>query len=247
MRRWIPNQHGAWAFLITPVVVGSIVAGGGNWQQLLLLVGWLAGYCFNFYFGLTVKSWRRSDRFERYRPQQLTYGAIAGVTAAALLLDAPQLAWAGSILLPVFAANLWFISARRERLWLNDLLGVVAATAMGGAAVWLGVGAIPTAAWQMLGCLAAYFAGTVWYVKTMIRERGKRSWLIGSVLWHIAALIATWFVSPWYLVGFIPALVRAAALPGRQLTPKQVGFIEIGLTLAIAWVAATTTTLALAV
>lgn len=245
MRNWIPNQHGAWAFLITPIAVAALISAGG-WAQLLLLVGWLAGYCFNFYLGLTVKSWRRSDRFERYRRQQLTYGAVSLTAAVILVSRHPQLGWVGVALLPIFGANLWFIAAKRERLWLNDLLGVIAATLVGAAAVWLGLGLVPVPAWQMLGCLAAYFAGTIWYVKTMIRERGKRGWLIGSIAWHAAAVAATALVSPWYSLVFVPALARSILLPGRGLTPKQVGLIEIGLTAALIWVAAANTTLAVA-
>lgn len=246
MRNWIPNQHGAWAFLIAPVAVAGLIANAG-WQQLLLLVGWLAAYCCNFYIGLTVKSWRRSDRFRRYRRQQLAYGALAIGVAAVLLQAHPQLGWVGAVLLPVFIANLWFITAKQERLWLNDLLGILAATAVGAAAIWLGVGSVPTTAWLMLGCLAAYFTGTVWYVKTMIRERGKRAWLIGSIAFHAVALVTSWAISPWYLLVFGPALIRSAALPGRGLTPKQVGFIELALTLLLIWVAAANTTLAIAV
>ena len=91
MRNWIPNQHGAWAFLITPILVAAVIAQAAPMQQLLLLIGWLAAYCFSFYFGLTVKGWRRPDRFSRYRAQQFTYGLVAAGSAAVLATLHPQL------------------------------------------------------------------------------------------------------------------------------------------------------------
>lgn len=36
----------------------------------------------------------------------------------------------------------------------------------------------------------AYFFGTVLYVKTLIRERGNRAYLIASVAWHGLATLA---------------------------------------------------------
>ena len=220
--------------------------GAGNlrvWQVALLcllLVGWLAAFCFNFYAGLVVKSWRRADRFTRRMPQLLVYGSIAAVCGS-VLLPRPGAGLVAAALLPIFAANLAFIAARRERLWLNDLLGILAASVVGAMSIWLGRHQVSTEAWSMLGWVAAYCIGTVWYVKTMIRERGKSGWLAWSIGWHAATAIAAALLSPWYLLVFGPALARSIALPKRRLTPKQVGLIEIGFTLLLAATAMLTT------
>lgn len=230
MKQWLPNQHGAWAFVITPVVVGAIVA-GPNWLHLLLLVGWLSAYCFNFYIGLTVKGWRRADRWSRYRSQQAAYGLVAAACAAGILAVHPKLVALAPVLLVVFAANLWFIRSKNERAWLNDLLGVVAAVLMGWLSAWLGAGELSPRHLLIIAFVGAYFAGTVWYVKTMIRERGKAGWLLLSRSWQLAVTLLAALLLPWFLLNALPATVRAWLLPGRPLSPKQVGFIEIGLTL----------------
>lgn len=101
----------------------------------------------------------------------------------------------------------------------------------------------------------AYFFGTVVYVKTMIRERGDRRWFAASVAYH-AAMTAVLLTAA---LGGIPALAtgvsgaalvlatvvlalataRAWAMPtlgplrGRQITPLQVGLVEIGFSVAV--------------
>lgn len=236
MRNWIPNQHGAWAFVITPTLLGGLLA-GFRWEHALLLLGWLSAYCFNFYIGMTVKSWRRTDRFSRYRKQQVVYGAVATLAAAILLWRIPYLLVAGLALLPVFIANLWFISRRNERAWLNDMLGVLAAVFMGGVALKMGEVEIGNAQWVLLALLFAYFAGTVLYVKTMIRERGEPYWLLASRCWHLAAAMFAAVFAPLQLLVFIPALARAWLFPARKLSAKQVGVFEVFLTVGLAAIA----------
>lgn len=231
MKQWIPNQHGAWAFVLTPVIVGAIIS-GPQWTHLALLVGWLAAYCFNFYIGLTVKGWRRADRWTKYRSQQLVYGSVAAVSAGLLIWSQPPLLVLAPALLAVFAANLYFIRSKNERAWLNDLLGVVAAVVMGLVSLWLGAGELPGRSVQVIVAVGVYFAGTVWYVKTMIREKGKSGWLLLSKSWHLAYTIVAAMALPWFVLNALPAVIRAWTLPGRPLTPKQVGYIEIVLTLA---------------
>jgi len=40
---WVPNQHGAWAMLAGPLVVG-VVASGPAWVHLPLAALWFLGY-----------------------------------------------------------------------------------------------------------------------------------------------------------------------------------------------------------
>jgi hypothetical protein len=40
---WVPNQHGAWAMLVTPLLVG-VLAAGPSAVHLPLAPLWFAGY-----------------------------------------------------------------------------------------------------------------------------------------------------------------------------------------------------------
>lgn len=232
MRKWLPNQHGAWAMLVAPVVAGAFAA-GPDWRHLQLLAAWLAAYCLNFYLGLTVKSWRRADRWRRYRSQQLFYGGLALGLGGPLLWQMPELFWLAPLMLLAFAVNLFAIRRHQERAWLNDVTGITLAIAMGAVAVYLVAGTVGLSELKMLLMLGGYFAGTVWYVKTMIRERGEAGWLALSVAWHALLIPIGWWVHPAYAAVFAVATARSAVLPRRNLTAKQVGFVEIGFTLAM--------------
>ena len=84
----------------------------------------------------------------------------------------------------------------------------------------------------LAGAMFAYFFGTVLYVKTNIRERGSRPFLIASIGWHAGATVAASALAsagplPWWWAGFfLITTVRAADVPRRVWTPRRIGFLE---------------------
>ena len=65
---WIPNQHGAWAMLATPLLVG-ILASRPTWAHLPLTAFWFLGYFAFFAAGLWLKA--APARRARYLPHGL--------------------------------------------------------------------------------------------------------------------------------------------------------------------------------
>ena len=98
-------------------------------------------------------------------------------------------------------------------------------------------------AWLLTALFFGYFAGTLFYVKTNIRERDSNVYLAASVLWH-ASWAAAAFVLAWRgEVGWIHAAVwlaiaiRAVVVPllaraGRPVSVKAIGFGEVFTSLA---------------
>jgi hypothetical protein len=75
--------------------------------------------------------------------------------------------------------------------------------------------------------LFAYFACSVLYVKTMIRNRDDRRYVVASVAASAVATVGVALVA-WPLgLLFAWFTVRAAALPSQTLTPGRVGMIEM--------------------
>lgn len=90
-----------------------------------------------------------------------------------------------------------------------------------------------------------YFFGTVFYVKTNIRERGRVDFIVYSVAWHLAftVLFAVWDVGVgrWWLVAFFAAMTLRAwlvptlgAMRGRPVTARSLGMWEVVTTLILA-------------
>lgn len=79
-----------------------------------------------------------------------------------------------------------------------------------------------------------YFGGTVWYVKSMIRERGNLGFRGLSVGWHaLSTLAVAAFCLPLAAV-FAVLTLRAWIVPRFSFSPKQIGVAEIGSTVAVA-------------
>ncbi len=240
--------------LVAPPVVGALVA-GPRWQHALLLLVWLVGFCAYNAAGLWLKARRRP----RWLPPVRAYGAATVVLGGLLVATAPSLLTWALAYAPLLAASLGYSARRDERSLANDLLTVVAAGLMVVVAAGVPVAAGPTGAgtwfpgaddahaWALAATFVAYFAGTVLYVKTMIRERGNRAMLRSSVLFHAALpvlLLGTAALVP--AVGRllpVPTLavllallaVRAVVVPLRwpTATPKAVGIGEIVATTAL--------------
>ncbi|HEY6794134.1 MAG TPA: YwiC-like family protein [Kineosporiaceae bacterium] len=220
-RRYLPPQHGAWAMLLLPYAVG--VAGAGPvWLDVPLLVAWVGGYLLSYYVLLAIKT-RRPERVAG--PLRL-YAALCLPAATLVAVRAPAV-WAFA---PPIGALL-AVNARYARRHADRALPAGLASAASSCLI---VPVTATVAGQPVErsvlpglVLLAYLAGSVLYVKTVIRERGDRRYLVASVSVHALAAAALVPVS-WPLAALFGWFtIRAAWLPARAPTPKQVGLTEV--------------------
>lgn len=184
----MPDQHGAWAMLAAPLLVGTL-GGGASWLHLLLATTWLVAYLAFHAAGLWLKSRRR----RRYSPAARAYTVAVVALGLPLIALDPRLLWWAPVFAPLLAVGLWCAWTRRERSLLNDGATVLAACLMTVVAWQLGTHpyAAPPAAWAWATVLWVYFFGTALYVKTMIRERGNPVMLRLSIGYHaLAATVA---------------------------------------------------------
>ncbi|MFI6330217.1 YwiC-like family protein [Micromonospora chersina] len=221
--RWLPPQHGAWAMLLLPYAAAVGVT-GPRWLHVPLLGVGLAGYLFSYYALLAVKT----GRADRVRPQLLVYGGATALLGVPVLLARPAVLGYVPLYAVLLAVNAGHARRRRERALLNDLASVAQSLLM--VFVVATVAEVPPA--DLVGVAAAvgaYLAGTVLYVKTMIRERGSAPYRWASLAYHLVALavavVAGW--GPAVAGVFALLLLRAGVLPGRRLTPVRVGLIEM--------------------
>jgi hypothetical protein len=219
-RRFIPPQHGAWAMLAVPYLAG-LLAAGYRWPDLPLLGAWLAGYLLSYYVFQSLKS----RRPRRYRDQLLVYGGVAAPLLILVVVACPPTLWYAPAYAVLFAINAWYAWRRRERALINDLVSVAQSCLMVFVVATIAE-TPPAEVLAVFALCAAYFVGTVPYVKTMIRERENPVYLRWSIAYHVAAVALAACLSLWTGVLFAWFLLRAALFPNRGLTPKQVGLIE---------------------
>jgi hypothetical protein len=211
----------------------GVVAASPRWVHLPLVLLWFVGYFAFFAAGLWLKSGRRA----RYLPPLRAYGIATVPLGGTVLAMRPDLVVWAPVFAPLLLAGLWFAARRQDRSLPSGLATILAACLMTVVAFDAGDGTDWGRAWTLTAVLAAYFVGTLFYVKTMIRERDSRAYYRLSVGYHVLVTVAMVWVS-WWLVGLFALLaVRAAMLPGRALTPKQVGIGEILANVAVVVVA----------
>lgn len=207
--------------LLLPYLAGVIVAGFA-WVELPLLATWLAGYLFS-YFALQAL---KTQRPQRFRSQLVWYGAATAVLAVPVLVTAPRVLLYAPAYAALLAVNVCYALRRRERALLNGLASVAQSCLMVFVIATV-AGQAPSAVLEPFLLVFLYLAGTVVYVKTMIRERDSEAYRLGSVVYHLLALMVAVAFGPVPAVVFGLLLLRAWALPPRGLAPKQVGIIEI--------------------
>lgn len=226
--------------LSAPLVAGAI-ASGPSWRHLLLAAFWFAGY-FAF-FALSL--WLKSRRKPRYLPPLKVYLPLATALGLAVLAVDPGLVrWAPLFLVPG-TVGLVASATRHERALLSGIATTVGSSLMTLVAYDLGGGTDWPRAWVLTAVLAAYFAGTVFYVKSAIRERGNTTFLAWSVAYHLAVTLlalllldgpARWALSA---VGLV-LTARATVVPRLGWSAARLGVGEIVATLVVLAVALTT-------
>ena len=224
--------------LASPLLVG-VLASGTAWVQLPLAAFWFAGYFAFFATSLWLKASRRAKWF----PPVRAYGLLSASLGVVVLVIEPGLArWAPLFVLPL-GVGLFAAARRQDRALLAGVATTAGSALMTVVAYDAGPGTDLARAWQLALVQFLYFAGTVFYVKTVIRERDNPAfhWLSGG--YHALALVVVAAVfglvendgSAWpLLVVFALLLARAVVVPPYRPTPKQVGIAEVVATGAVA-------------
>lgn len=227
-RLQIPNQHGAWAFLIVPLVLGFVVAGWSVPAGLFALA-WMLAYPASYYLGRAVViRWRRgiwSRLAKRELNNAVPWIVLAGVPSVVLLVLRPWLLAVGVLLAGLWSVSVWLTRIGHERGASNDLL-LVTQAALAVPLMWaIGQDSWPdSAAWEAAFICLVFFAGSVVHVKSLIREADDPRWARFSRVYHVAAL-GMGLLSPWLLLPFGVAAARAFLVPPGA-RPAVIGAVE---------------------
>lgn len=228
--------------VIIPLVVGVVLAGAQP-IHIPLAVAWLSGYFAFFAAGLWLKAAPRRRR--TYLAPLGTYGAISGIATLLVVAWQPAVLRAAVAYVPLIAIAVWEAYHKRPRSILSGEATTLASAAL------VPVCAMAVRApinWTATILLALNFCGTIFYIKTLIRQRGSRSYYLGSIAYHAAALCAAVALThnqepSWVAWGsaavFAVLLARAiiAPLPAFRgqptMSPKQAGRMEAAFTVAV--------------
>ncbi|MDU0479817.1 YwiC-like family protein [Staphylococcus chromogenes] len=242
---WVPDQHGAWVMVTVPLLLGSGLSRPG-WLHALLAVAWFFGYFAFFAAGWWLRV--RGRKRAAYLPAMMAYGSVSALATVAVVCLRPELLVWGAAFAPLVAVAVWEAYRRRPRSLISGLATVLASNLMFPVAWQLGGGDLSGVVWARTAVLAAYFCGTIFVVKTLIRERRNQSFWKWSYLYHVIALVGVAVLAAQHLVhwGAVPVFsllfLRSVVVPhlsmrrATPLSPKTVGVLEMVCTLIVSWI-----------
>ncbi len=161
MKVMIPNQHGAWAMLLIPFLLGMVKGGPVLWH-IPLFLGWLFLYLAVYPITLALKR----KQLKPYQKWIYAYGFPACCFLMISVFHKPPLIWIGVTLVPLFLIHMYFARRKNERALMNDIAGVLFFCSGGLASCWLGTGTLDGWAWFIFSKSALFFIGSSFYVKS---------------------------------------------------------------------------------
>jgi hypothetical protein len=223
---YVPAQHGAWAMLFVPFILG-VFGVGPVWLHAPLFLFWLSAYLFSNAF----LQWVKTNNIGRCGKPMLLYGSVLASAGILLAAVKPSLVLWAPAFVPLFLVNVRYARKNRERAFLNDLAAVTQFSLI----IFVAWAAADGGDWQTARTLfflnLMYFTGTIFYVKTVIREKHNPRFYAMSVLYHalLPAVAAAACRSGWLALMFALLFVRAAWMPRTKPAVKTVGLLEFAM------------------
>lgn len=220
----LPKEHGAWAMLIVPFVIG-VAAYGSNWLHIPLFLGWFFLYLSSYPLLMLFRNPNQNNKFVKWLA---VYSSMGVAFLLIPLYFHRQLLALGLLMLPLLGANLYFAKVKREREFINNLSAIAALCLGSVASIYVAAGAwTEEAFWVWLYCVL-FFGGSVFFVKTKIRERNNTGFLYYSWLYHSLLVLVPILLNEWLLsLAYWPSLVRSFVFTKKEMSPLQIGQAEI--------------------
>ncbi|RXI98267.1 hypothetical protein DS745_18200 [Anaerobacillus alkaliphilus] len=224
MKWFIPREHGAWAMLIVPFMLGMF-ASGTTFLHFIFFIGVLAFY---FSSGPLFAYIRKPKLNKEILPSLLIYVSIGLLFTVPLIYFTPKIFLISLFILPLFTLNIYFAKIKKERLFINDVIAITALSFLVIISYYLGLGVIDQKAIWLMLINIIFFTASVFHVKTLIREKGNIRFLWASHVFHGFTIILFLVIHPLVAFAFLIGAMKTWFMPRDiRYKPIQIGLIEI--------------------
>jgi hypothetical protein len=172
----LPQDHGSWVFILSPLLIGIFAGGNFNPATLSLIIAAMSAFLIRQPMTVAVKAYsgrRPKTDLPAARFWALVYGGVAALALLGLILEGfgyiLYLAVPGA---PVFAWHLWLVSQRAERRQAGVEViatGVLSLTAP--AAYWVGIREYDPIGWWLWALTWLQSAASIVYAYLRLGQR----------------------------------------------------------------------------
>src|SRR5512146_2499808 len=120
---FLPQDHGSWVFILSPLLVGLLAGGRFTWASLSLVIAAMAAFLLRQPVTMAVKAYS-GRRPKSDLSAALLWFAIYGIIILIAFVGLLRAGFAHLLYLaipgaPAFAWHLWLVSRREERRQIN--------------------------------------------------------------------------------------------------------------------------------
>jgi hypothetical protein len=172
----IPQDHGSWVFLLSPLLIGLFAGGKISAATPFLVTGALAAFFMRQPVTIAVKALSGRRARADLKPA-LFWAGVYGLIGLVCLAALAWLGYAYILLLalpavPVFAWHLWLVSKRSERRQAGvEIVGSGVLALAAPAALWVGVGSPDPIGWWLWALTWFQSAASIVYAYLRLGQR----------------------------------------------------------------------------
>jgi len=225
---FLPQDHGSWVFILSPLLVGLFAGGTFNHASLTLTVAAMAAFLIRQPITMAIKSYsgrRPKDDLPIARAWVIFYGALLSLAVLALVVEGfASILYLTVPAAPVFAWHLWLVSRREERRQLAiEIVATGVLSLAAPAAYWVGVNAYDPHGWWLWILVWMQTAASIVYAYLRLEQRDQLKGPTRSEQWKFGFRAAI-FTS--INLASILGLGLASALPRGLFIPYLVQWLE---------------------
>ncbi|MBI5932208.1 MAG: YwiC-like family protein [Chloroflexi bacterium] len=172
----LPQDHGSWVFIFSPLLIGIFASGSFNYASLALTVAALAAFFIRQPSAMMVKAYagrRPRGDLPVARFWFVVYGVIALLALAELFyLKQGYIALLAVPGIPVFAWHLYLVSKRAERRQAGvEVIATGVLSLVAPAAFWVGRGGYDSLGWWLWALTWLQSAASIVYAYVRLEQR----------------------------------------------------------------------------
>lgn len=173
---FLPQDHGSWVFIISPLLIGIFAANNFNYATIYLVIAALAVFLIRQPIMIAVKAYsgRRSRAdLPAARFWVLAYGGILFLALLGLIgTGFVSILYLAIPAVPVLAWHLWLVSRREERRQIGiEIVATGILSLAAPAAFWVGSGRYDSTGWWLWILAWMQSAASIVYAYLRLEQR----------------------------------------------------------------------------